>query len=45
MKTLLLLIAIAAGGYYVYNEHFSVAAITVDSYQAAEEGRGHKRKP
>lgn len=34
VKTLLLLIAIAAGGYYVYNEHFSVTAITVDSYQA-----------
>ncbi len=34
MRNLLLLIAVAAGGYCLYTEHFAATAIDVDSYQA-----------
>lgn len=34
MRNLLLLIAVAAGGYCLYTEHFAATAIDVASYQA-----------
>ncbi|QTS87588.1 MULTISPECIES: hypothetical protein [Pseudomonas] len=33
MKNLLLLLAVAAGGYYLYTEHFAATAIDAASYQ------------